>query len=144
MADLVSAFDSKDHNFTNVSRNNIIDHFFTQRKVIDYQEYIDTNMNRKKKKITTNYNFLALNFPQSILNEDLSSISIEIWGDKGYNYKGTLSENSGDIPHLLIRLKGDTQIFVKILLEKKNFTSFIQVPKRYQIEPKDGNSNVSE
>ena len=45
MADLVSAFDSKDHNFTNVSRNNIIDHFFTQRKVIDYQEYIDTNMN---------------------------------------------------------------------------------------------------
>ena len=139
MADLVSAFDSNDHKFNNIKYQNSIDHFFTQRKIIDTEEYIDKNMNRKKRKVTTNYNFLALNFPNSILKKNAELIKIEIWGDKGYNYNGTLKDNNGDIPHLLIRLKGDTEIFVKlnVIIENsnKNFVSFIQVPKRYQVDP---------
>jgi len=144
MADFASAF-NPDNNYSHIKNDNQMDFFFTQRKIIEYEDYIDKDMTRKKKKISTNYNFLALNLPfNNISSDNNSQISIEIWGDKGYHYNGIISNNHGTFPHLLIRLNGDTQIFVKILLQSKNnektdnknnFINFIQVPKRYQLEP---------
>lgn len=140
MADFNDAFNTTDYN-SNDDKNEM-DFFFTQRKVVEYDEYIDENMNRKKKKKTTNYNFLALNLPLSKYNKMEYDINIEIWGDKGYNYKGKLCQNSGTLPHLLIRLSGDTQIFIKIIVSNNktnensiSLINFIQVPKRYQEEP---------
>ena len=144
MADFASAF-NPDNNYSHIKNDNQMDFFFTQRKIIEYQDYIDKDMTRKKKKISTNYNFLAINLPFNNISSDKNyKISIEIWGDKGYHYNGVISNNHGTFPHLLIRLNGDTQIFVKILLQstnndkvenKNNFINFIQVPKRYQLEP---------
>ena len=144
MADFAAAFNS-DNNYSQIKNENKMDFFFTQRKIIEYEDYIDNDMTRKKKKISTNYNFLAINLPLHNINFDKNTqISIEIWGDKGYHYNGIISNNQGTFPHLLIRLNGDTQIFVKILIQyiengklinKNNFINFIQVPKRYQSEP---------
>ncbi len=145
MADFASAF-NPDNYYSHIKNDNQMDYFFTQRKIIEYEDYIDDkDMTRKKKKISTNYNFLAINLPFNNISSDNNyQISIEIWGDKGYHYNGIISNNHGTFPHLLIRLNGDTQIFVKILLQSKNeekvdnknnFINFIQVPKRYQLEP---------
>lgn len=142
MADFASAF-NPDNYYSQIKNDNQMDYFFTQRKIIEYEDYIDDkDMTRKKKKKSTNYNFLAINLPfHNLSNDNNTKISIEIWGDKGYHYNGVISNNHGTFPHLLIRLNGDTQIFVKILLQtndndkKNNFINFIQVPKRYQSEP---------
>lgn len=142
MADFASAF-NPDNYYSQIKNDNQMDYFFTQRKIIEYEDYIDDkDMTRKKKKKSTNYNFLAINLPfHNLSNDNNTKISIEIWGDKGYHYNGVISNNHGTFPHLLIRLNGDTQIFVKILLQtndsdkKNNFINFIQVPKRYQLEP---------
>jgi hypothetical protein len=124
-------FNEKD-NFTNLTYDNTLDYFFTQRKVQEYVEILTKNMERVKEKKTTNYNFLALNLP---IGRDISSFKIEIWGDKGYRYIGKFEKEQGSIPHLLIRLEGDTQVFVKLDLGDKNSISFIQIPKRYQEVP---------
>lgn len=156
MADFASAF-NPDNYYSQIKNDNQMDYFFTQRKIIEYEDYIDDkDMTRKKKKKSTNYNFLAINLPfHNLSNDNNTKISIEIWGDKGYHYNGVISNNHGTFPHLLIRLNGDTQIFVKILLQtndndkKNNFINFIQVPKRYQSEPtlneenKNNNNNKS-
>jgi len=125
-------FNDKD-NFTSLTFDSTLDYFFTQRKVQEYIEILTKNMERKKQKKTTNYNFLALNLP---IGKEISSFKIEIWGDKGYRYIGKFEKEQGSIPHLLIRLEGDTQIFVKLDMgDNKNSISFIQVPKRYQEIP---------
>jgi len=148
MADFASAF-NPDNYYSQIKNDNQMDYFFTQRKIIEYEDYIDDkDMTRKKKKKSTNYNFLAINLPfHNLSNDNNTKISIEIWGDKGYHYNGVISNNHGTFPHLLIRLNGDTQIFVKILLQtndsdkKNNFINFIQVPKRYQLEPNINKEN---
>ena len=148
MADFASAF-NPDNYYSQIKNDNQMDYFFTQRKIIEYEDYIDDkDMTRKKKKKSTNYNFLAINLPfHNLSNDNNTKISIEIWGDKGYHYNGVISNNHGTFPHLLIRLNGDTQIFVKILLQtndsdkKNNFINFIQVPKRYQLEPNINEEN---
>ena len=137
MAELNSAFNSDEYNFDKVNYNNDIDYFFTQRKTVDYEEYIDDNMKRQKRKVTTNYNYLAINLPNSLISTN-TTLNIEIWGDKGYQYKGQIINNQGTCPHILIRLSGDSQIFVKLNKkeETNNIVNFIQIPKRYQLEPK--------
>ena len=135
MAELKSAFDTKATENKNFNDN--LDYFFTQRKVTEYEDILDSNMNRKKNKIIKNYNFLKINLPfDFIKKKDTNDIQMEIWGDKGYFYTGRISENEGIMPHLLIRLNGDSQIFVKLYLKNEDTViSFIQVPKRYQVIP---------
>ncbi len=130
MADFSSVFNHDNDNFV----NNNLDYFFTQRKIIEYEDKIDKNMNRTKSKKNITYNFLAINLP--IYSQYNKDINIEIWGDKGYNYKGGLTKNEGTFPHLLIKLCGDTQLFVKLIYtfknEVKTYIHFIPINKRYQ------------
>lgn len=135
MADFNSAFNYENDNLI----NNNLDFFFTQRKIVEYKEEIDKNMKRVKSKKNITYNFLAINLPIFSNEEKNLDIKIEMWGDKGYNYKGGLNKLEGTFPHLLIKLLGDTQLFVKLVIcnknERRNFVNFIQIPKRYQTVP---------
>lgn len=129
---------------TRLELDSNIDYFFTQRRVIEYDEYLDEKtLERKKKKKNVTYNFLALNFPNNqFKNNSNIIIDIEIWGDEKYNYKGYLCNKSGDIPHLLLKLNNDKQLFIKLVYKEnekilKTFTTFIPITKRYQISPED-------
>ena len=123
--------------------DNIIDHFFTQRKVVEYEEIIDEKtLDRKTIKHNCIFNFLAINFPITsyFKNLDKFSISVEIWGDEKFNFKGTITKEDGEVPHLLLKLKEDKMIFIKLIFianEKiiKTFITFIPVIKRYQSIP---------
>jgi hypothetical protein len=129
----------------NINENNIdttIDYFFTQRKVTEYEEIIEEKtLLRKKKKYNRIYNFLAINFPiLQFKNVPNLTIDIEIWGDEKFNFKGSIKKEDGDIPHLMLKLKDDKIIFVKLIFHDndkntKTFINFIQVNKRYQIVP---------
>ncbi len=136
MADLGEAFNSLKFQ-KNLFQN--IDYFFTQRTLIEENEYLDKNMNRKIKKTRVTHNFLALNIPInpiSELNKDNQlNFDIEIFGDEGYHYKGTLTSYSGCNPNFMIPIKGDKKIFIHISYNDKKFISFIEVPKRYQNNP---------
>jgi hypothetical protein len=122
-----------------------IDYFFTQRNLTEEQEYLDKNMNRQTKKIKVNLNFLALNIPTIITNngqtnEKTLGFDIEIFGDEGYNYKGSITSHEGTIPSLLIPVKTDKKLFVHVNYklgddnnsQTKKFVNFIEVPKRFQ------------
>ena len=130
MADLTEAFNGLEFQHKNVKN---IDYFFTQRNIKENQEYLDKNMNRKNKKINIIYNYLALSIPN---NNNTQCFEIIIFGDTGYHYKGTISSFQGNIPNLMFPLKGDKKIFVHIQFnektEKKDYISFIDVPKRFQ------------
>ena len=122
-----------------------IEHFFTQRKVEDQQEYIsEKTMERKIRKIKRTINYVALALPEMEKN----NFNLEVYGDKGYQYKGRINCFEGNIPHLLIPLRGDSQLFVHINIitdpdpdpdindkesENQKYISFIPVPKRYQL-----------
>ena len=124
------------------SVENIIDYFFTQRRVTEYEDILDDKtLERKKKKCICVYNFLAINFP-SIQFKGLLNlvIDVEIWGDEKFNFRGTIIKNEGEIPHLMLKLKEDKTIFVKLIFKEndkpiKTFISFIPVVKRYQMTP---------
>ena len=134
-----------------------IDYFFTQRTLMEEQEYIDKNMNRKTKKIKVIHNFLSLNIP-TILTIQTSEgnttdkpmgFDIDIYGDDGYHYKGTITSYKGVIPNFMIPIKGDKQLFVNINYkfndnnenaQTKEFVNFIDVPKRFQV----GEDNCSQ
>ena len=97
---------------------------------------------KKKGGATLIYSFLAINLPIFRTNSsryDSYKIEIQIWGNLGYHYKGNINSENGETPHLLIKLQGDKQIFVNLIIKKDDnvdtFTSFIQVPKRYQTRP---------
>jgi hypothetical protein len=140
MADIAEAF----NNFNNQNKTfDPIDYFFTQRTLKETHEYLDTNMNRKKKKISKIYNFLALSIPKSNFNQNKNGIiEIEVYGDNGYNYKGNIKSFQGIIPNFMIPLKEDKKIFIHIQYyesdennNKSNineYVSFIDVPKRFQ------------
>jgi hypothetical protein len=97
-----------------------IDYFFTQRTMIEDHEYIDKHLNRKNKKIKVTTNFLALNIPTlvtSITNSYIEKplgFDIEIYGDEGYNYKGTITSYLGITPNFMIPIKGDKKLFINI------------------------------
>lgn len=126
-----------------------LDYFFTQRTLNEEQEYFDKNMNRMFKKIKVTNNFLALNIPTFLLTpEHISNkplgFDIEIFGDEGYHYKGTITSYEGIIPNFMIPIKHDKKLFVNINYNfktsneytfdnnYKKFINFIEVPKRFQ------------
>jgi hypothetical protein len=136
MAELSEAFNC----FNTVEKQyQNIDYFFTQRNMKENHEYFDKNMNRKNKKISIIYNFLAINIP--IYEKNNFIIDIEIFGDSGYHYKGTISSFNNIVPNMMIPLKGDKKIFIhgecKEIKESnfennKHYMCFIDVPKRFQ------------
>lgn len=146
MADLGEAFNTL--KFQKKPFQNI-DYFFTQRTMTEEQEYIDENMNRKNNKIKVTHNFLALNIPTIIPTLNLNGkttekplgFDIEIYGDEGYHYKGTITSYLGTIPNFMILIKGDKKLFINInykftdetdTTNIKKFINFIEVPKRFQ------------
>ena len=146
MADLCEAFNTL--KFQKKPFQNI-DYFFTQRTLTEEQEYIDKNMNRKIKKIKVTHNFLALNIPTIITTntstgqtiEKPTGFDIEVYGDEGYHYKGTITSYQGIIPNFMIPIKGDKKLFININYKFndsndnpiiKKYVNFIEVPKRNQ------------
>jgi hypothetical protein len=125
------------NNINSVENN--IDYFFTQRKVTEYTEIIDEKtLERKKKKINSVSNFLAINMPtQFFKNYLLLTIDIELWGDNMFHFKGQLIKHDGEIPQIMIKLKEDKNIFVKLTFKdndklQKTFINFIPITKRFQ------------
>jgi hypothetical protein len=137
MADLNEAFNTMKFE---QKQFHSIDYFFTQRNLKEDHEFLDQNMNRKNKQINIQYNFLAISIPQHDLQEGITStIEANIFGDNGYNYKGKIISQKGLTPNFMIPLKGDKKIFVHLIYtesnkesENKEFTCFIEVPKRFQ------------
>ena len=136
MANIEEAYNSI--RFPRTPFNNI-DHFFTQRALIEDREHIDKNMNRQIKKVKVINNFLALNIPN--INNNSVNFEVEIFGDEGYHYKGTIKSHQGIIPGFIVLIKGDKKLFIHIdykcnddnnnIISKK-FVDFIDVPKRFQ------------
>jgi len=145
MADLIEAFDT--YKYQNNTFQNI-DYFFTQRTLIEEHEDIDKNMNRNIKKIKVIHNFLALNIPNitTTINNCTTydkplGFDIEIFGDEGYHYKGSIMSFKGIIPNFMIPIKDDKKLFIHINYKlednnnntiNKQFVNFIEVPKRFQ------------
>jgi hypothetical protein len=147
MADLGEAFNTLKF-FKKPFQN--IDYFFTQRELIEEHEFIDNNMNRNVKKIKVKHNFLALNIPTIVTTTSNNGrtidkplgFDIEIYGDEGYHYKGTITSFQGIIPNFMIPIKGDKKLFININYNfldsannnttSKKFVNFIEVPKRFQ------------
>lgn len=134
MAELSEAFNC----FNTIEKQyHNIDFFFTQRNMKENHEYLDKNMNRKNKKISIIYNFLAINIPTYNEKNDFI-IDIEVFGDSGYHYKGSITSFNNIVPNVMIPLKGDKKIFVHseckdLNIEKnKHYMCFIDVPKRFQ------------
>ncbi len=156
MADLVEAFNTLK---TQKKPFQNIDYFFTQRSLTEEHEYIDKHLVRKTKKIKVTNNFLALNIPTIIttINSNGQTVEkplgfdIEIFGDEGYHYKGTITSFLGIIPNFMIPIKGDKKLFVNINYKvsdsndnhnNRKYVNFIEVPKRFQIVD-DNDSHVS-
>ena len=148
MADISEAFNTL--KFQKKTFQNI-DYFFTQRNLTEDHEYLDKNMNRKTKKVKVVHNFLALSIPT--INMNSSGFDIEIFGDEGYHYKGTITSFQGIVPNFMIPIKCDKKLFVHINYKFtehnsdskegiKQFINFIEVPKRFQIV--DANENESQ
>ena len=146
MANIEEAFNAKFENTVKLNNHNdVIDHFFTQRKVTEHEDIIDKNMNRKKKKKDTTYNFIAITIPYyEYIDCNEIKIEIKIWGDEGFKYMGDLIAKEGTMPSLLLKLNTDKELFVNLKLKftkneeqnEKEFVTFISIPKRYQVEPK--------
>lgn len=136
MADINEAFSC----FGTVEKNyQNIDYFFTQRNMKENHEYLDKNMNRKNKKVSIVYNFLAINIPFNNEKKEFT-VEIEIFGDSGYHYKGSLTSHNTIVPSIMIPLKGDKKVFVHAECKdldnenniNKHYMCFIDVPKRFQ------------
>ncbi len=131
--------------------DNNIDYFFTQRKVNEFVDVLDEKtLNRKTQKVCNIFNFLAINLPTHLFkNHTNLIIDIEIWGDNMFNFKGTINKQDGEIPHIMIKLKEDKNIFVKIIFKEndkilKTYISFIPVTKRFQhINENDNHTVIS-
>jgi hypothetical protein len=154
MADITEAFNTL--KFQKKTFQNI-DYFFTQRNLTEDHEYLDKNMNRKTKKVKVVHNFLAISIPT--INMNSPGFDIEIFGDEGYHYKGTITSFQGNVPNFMIPIKGDKKLFVHInykIIETnsnnssesqsgiKKFVNFIEVPKRFQILDENANENESQ
>ena len=143
----IEGYDPTSTWLSDVKHDNSIDYFFTQRKIVEFEEYMDDNLNRKKTKKNVTINFLAITFPNNqFKNKQNLEIDIEIWGDEKYHYSGKIINKQGDHPHLLLQLDDDKELFVKLIYfeisehEKKflkTFTNFIPIIKRYQKIPEN-------
>ena len=142
MADFNEAFNGEFGNVVNYNQE--IDYFFTQRKIIEYDEYIDKNMNRKKKKKSITYNFIAINLPYYSSTESNNvSAEIKIWGDDNFKYSGKMQSYEGIVPNILLKLEKDKRLFINIKIlenesdndKNKDYVTFINIPKRYQVQP---------
>ena len=146
MANIDEAFNSKFDNVIKLNNHNDnIDYFFTQRKVTEYEDVIDKNMNRKKKKKDTTYNFIAITIPYyEYIESNEVEIEIKIWGDEGFKYTGNILAKEGYIPSLLLKLNTDKELFVNLKIKynngeeqnEKEYVTFINITKRYKVEPK--------
>ena len=156
MADIMEAFNTLK---TQKKPFQNIDYFFTQRSLTEEHEYIDKHMVRKTKKVKVTNNFLALNIPTIITTTNSNGqtiekplgFDIEIFGDEGYHYKGTITSFLGIIPNFMIPIKGDKKLFVNINYKvsdtndnhtSRKYVNFIEVPKRFQLID-DNESHVS-
>lgn len=143
----IEGYDPTSTWLSDVTHDNSIDYFFTQRKIVEFEESMDENLNRKKTKKNVTINFLAITFPNNqFKNKQNLEIDIEIWGDEKYHYSGKIINKQGDHPHLLLQLDDDKELFVKLIYfeiaehEKKflkTFTNFIPIIKRYQKTPEN-------
>ena len=133
MAELDEAFFCL--NKDNINLENI-DYFFTQRNMKESHEYLDKNMNRKNKQVNIIYNFLAISIPiYAVTDNNEFTYNIQIFGDSGYHYKGSIKSFKNTVPNLMIPLKGDKKIFIHINYNENNIKEsicFIEVPKRFQ------------
>lgn len=135
MADFTTVF-NKEIFEKEYGKANHIDYFFTTRKTFETKEVVEKDLSRSTKKVPTINNFIVLNMNlNDITKEDI--INVEIWGDKGYYYQSKILNNSGFFPLFSLKLKKDTQIFLKLFIEKKNnddenYINFITIPKKYQ------------
>lgn len=132
MADLTHAYTNLFS--SNKNRFRDIAHFFTQRKIMETIDDVDTStMKRTKKDVETTNNYLALVFPR---NENSPFLKIEIYGNNGYCFKGKMESYTENTPHLLVPLNDDKELFVHVYDEngdnEESYISFIHVPKRYQ------------
>ena len=145
MADFGTVFNNEifDQQF---SKSNQIDYFFTKRTTNYTKEVINKDLSRTDKKFSTINNFIVLNINlENIQFDDI--IHVEIWGDKGYYYQGKICENKGIFPLFSLKLKDDTQIFLKLIIESKdskntNYINFINIPKKYQNESPDETESI--
>lgn len=149
MADFEEAFNSgKIQNIINYDQyNDKIDYFFTQRKVIEYDEYIDEQkMTREKKKKDVVYNFISINIPYYLYIDDKDnqiSVDVKIWGDQNLKYMGNIRCTEGNVPNILLKLQTDKQLFVNLKISifeesksnEKEYVTFINIPKRYHSDP---------
>jgi hypothetical protein len=135
MADFTTVF-NKEIFEKEYGKANHIDYFFTTRKTFETKEVVLKDLSRSTKKVPTVNNFIVLNLNLTdITKEDI--INVEIWGDKGYYYQSKILNNSGFFPLFSLKLKKDTQIFLKLFIEKnnkesENYINFITIPKKYQ------------
>ena len=156
MADISEAFNTLK---SQKKQFQTIDYFFTQRTMTEEQEYLDKSMERKIKKMKVTHNFLALNIPTITTTSDKNGqtterplgFDIEIFGDDGYHYKGSVTSYQGIIPNFMIPVKGDKKLFINIIYKfsdannsdlSKNYVNFIEVPKRFQMT-EDTNDTIS-
>ena len=135
MADFTTVF-NKEIFEKEYCKANHIDYFFTTRKTFETKEVVLKDLSRSTKKVPTVNNFIVLNLNLTdITKEDI--INVEIWGDKGYYYQSKILNNSGFFPLFSLKLKKDTQIFLKLFIEKnnkenENYINFITIHKKYQ------------
>ena len=135
MADFTTVF-NKEIFEKEYGKANHIDYFFTTRKTFETKEVVLKDLSRSTKKVPTVNNFIVLNLNLTdITKEDI--INVEIWGDKGYYYQSKILNNSGFFPLFSLKLKKDTQIFLKLFIEKnnkenENYINFITIHKKYQ------------
>jgi len=140
MADFNKAFNN---DFVNeeYSKSNKIDFFFTTRRTKNTIEELNKKLERVEKEVFEIHNFIVLNLPiDEVKNND--SVELEIWGDRGYFYKGNITNNQGFFPLISLKLREDTQLFLKMNIIKDNmkplnYINFIKIPKKYQ----NGNGN---
>lgn len=146
MADFGTVFQNEIFN-KEYSKNNTFDYFFTKRTTSYTKEIINKDLSREDKKFKCVNNFMVLNLNLDDLKKE-DTINMEIWGDKGYFYNGKIFDNSGFFPSLALKLKEDTQLFLKIKITNKNnedinYINFINIPKKYQIDEDDNESEIN-
>jgi len=144
MTELFEAFNTS-LNFANNKEFQTIDYFFTSRNLTEDQEIYDKHLKLQTKKTKVTYNFLALNIPVikniSKPGDTSKGFDIEIYGDEGFSYKGTIKSYHGIMPNLMVPLKSDKRIFVNVNYifsdlpdesSNKRYIVFIDVPKKFQ------------
>tara|TARA_B110000902_G_scaffold237195_1_gene284008 strand:- start:880 stop:1323 length:444 start_codon:yes stop_codon:yes gene_type:complete len=137
MADFTTVFNSEIFG-EEYSKNNQIDFFFTKRTTSYTKEVIQKDLTRIDQKFSRSNNFIVLDLNFDNIKED-DIITVEIWGDKGYYYQGKISDSKGVFPLIALKLKEDSQIFLKFIILNKeekpiNYINFITIPKKYQFD----------